>query len=102
MVAFAKSIEADKSFKTVLLKAIDAAQRDGTVGRIKANIMRNRAERPRWLEQVREEVAEECCLAGRMTLDEDGTYGAPDWNALLEFIKGLIPLIAELIKLFGV
>ena len=96
---FASTIENDASFKATLKTAIDEAQAEGTIGALRANALRRRSERPRLLERMREAVADEAVCAGCLVPAVDGVYGAIDWNAILEFIKELLPILLKLFNL---
>lgn len=56
---------------------------------------------PRQREAVLEGVANECCAEGFAIGDgSEDAMRAINWDAIIEFIKKLLPLILEIIKLF--
>lgn len=87
-------------FKTHFLTAVDEAQSEGKIGHIRASALRRSADNPKRLARIQARVEEECVCCGVNPLSS-GPNGAPDWAAIIEFIKQLLPLIAQLIALFG-
>lgn len=87
-------------FRGAFLQAVEEAQSEGKIGRLRANALRRAADNPRRLERIQERVEEECACCDVNPLTS-GEHGAPDLQWLIDFIKQLIPLIAQLISLFG-
>lgn len=87
------------AFRQTFLQAIDEEQAAGRIGRLRAWTLRRVADNPRRLQRLANHVAEDCCATGH---DLPGGNSAPDWTALLDFIKQLLPLLAQLIALFRV
>lgn len=88
-------------FKAALLGAVDQAVAEGTIGRLRANMIRRAADNPRKLARMQSHVEEEARCCGEHNLLAAGPNGAIDLNALIEFITKLIPLIAQLLALLG-
>lgn len=88
-------------FREVYLQAINEEQEAGRIGNLRARALRRLAENQRRLNRLANEVCEECCASGHDLGGPDG-HSAPDWSGLLEFIKQLLPLIAQLIAMFQV
>lgn len=82
-------------FKSAFLKAVDEAQDEGTIGPMKARMARRIANNPRRLAAVEAECCEEAMAAGFASA---GGPGAFDWNALLAFLKELLPIILALFQ----
>lgn len=87
-------------FRTAFYEAIDKAQAAREIGFARAIMLRSVARNPRRLANVYAYVCDECDCAGLGASLTAGTHGAPDWAALLAFLQGLLPIIAQLIGLF--
>lgn len=88
-------------FRETYLRAIDEEQEGGRIGGMRARALRRIADNPRRLNRLANEVCEECCASGHAVGGPED-HSAPDWSGLLEFIKQLLPLIAQLIAMFQV
>jgi hypothetical protein len=92
--------EATRGFKRALLQA---ASQERAAGNLTGwELMRVRvavAMRPARVLEAQSMVVEQACAAGLMqdAADLDGF----DWEALLEFIRQLLPLILEIIAIFS-
>lgn len=94
-----------RNFKVVLQRAAEEAFEGGEINRWElARIRLAIAFRPRAVAEVQGCVIDEACQAGKMTRDAAAAADGDgfDWNALLEFIRNLLPLILEIIKIFSV
>jgi hypothetical protein len=85
-----------KSFREALLKSGEQAVKSGELSRMDLMRLRLATMSPKVLATAHQFAAEQCLSDGLCA-----SYGAIDWNQLLAFIKELIPLILELIKLFS-
>jgi len=85
-----------KEFRAALLKSGEQAVKAGELSRLDLMRLRLATMSPKMLSAAHQFAAEQCLSDGLCA-----SYGAIDWNQLLAFIKELIPLILELIKLFS-
>jgi len=85
-----------KEFRQALLKSAESSVRSGELSRMDLMRLRLATLSPKVLSTLHQAAAEQVLSDGLAA-----SYGAIDWNALLAFIKELIPLILELIKLFS-
>lgn len=85
-----------KEFRSTILKAGEQAVKAGELSRLDLMRLRLATMAPRVLEQIHQAAAEQVLSDGL-----SASYGAIDWTKLLAFVKELIPLILELIKLFS-
>ena len=86
--------------KKTLMQAASNALRDGDISGLDYVRLWRHSGNANFRELVSEFVIHEAAMQGmKLPLSADGS-GAIDWTALLEFIKGLLPLILELISLF--
>ena len=86
-----------KTFREVLIEAAEQARDEGSITQRELRVIRFATLFPHVLAKVQSAVA--------TTAKEEGTLAASDmaaidWSAILAFIKELIPLILQLIKLF--
>ena len=79
-------------FKAVFLKAVDEARAEGDIGPLQAMKARRIANNPNRLAKVEAACSEEATAAG---FASSGPAGF-DWNALLAFLKELLPIILAL------
>jgi hypothetical protein len=94
-----------RNFKTALANAAEQACSTGEITRWElARIRLVITFRPRALAEVQGCVIDEGCKAGKILPQaaEAAQSDGFDWNALLEFIRNLLPLILEIIKIFSV
>lgn len=90
-----RRFEASGALEGALSRAIE----EGGISRFQAGrIRRAYAFRPDKKAEI-DELIEGRCHAARL-IDDEGGYGAPDWTAILDFIKGLLPLILQIVALF--
>ena len=82
------------SFKEVFLKAVDEARNEGDIGPLQAMKARRIANNPARLAKVEAACCEEASAAGFANSGPD--VGGFDWNALLAFLKELLPIILAL------
>ncbi len=86
-----------RKFRRVLLEAARAGQTEGTITGPELRLIR----RTMWLRpRVASELHRRCCgLAyAEGKVEGDVQPGDIDWDALLEWLKELLPLILEFIK----
>ena len=81
-----------------IVEAADAARADGEIGMLQHWRIKQQCKNEECCRQVREAIAEEAGRSGK-ALPKSGN-GSVDWNAILDFIKQLIPLILQLVSLF--
>jgi hypothetical protein len=94
-----------RNFKAALQQAAEDACQAGEISRWElARVRLAIAFRPRAVAEVQGCVVDEACRAGKMSADAAAAADGDgfDWNALLEFIRNLLPLILEIIKIFSV
>jgi len=82
-------------FRQVFLKAVRKARDDGEINAFQHGRLVVAALRPRELANIQAWVHENAIQEGLASAQ------APDWNAIIDFIERLIPLIIQLIDLFG-
>lgn len=82
-------------FKKAFLEAVKRSRASGEINMLEATVLRIKSNNSRFLEQVEQHVRETAIAEGVV----EGQ--AIDWDALIEFIERLIPLIIKLIDLFG-
>ena len=102
--AFANDDVSSHHLKT--LEAVKSAISDSEeLGRFQKKRLLRRLERPHVAVRVTDAVTSEAMTAGYISLDFDADTQQVetnvDWDGLIEFIERLIPLIVELIGLFG-
>ena len=85
-----------KEFRAALLKSGEQAVKSGELSRLDLMRLRLATMSPKMLATAHQFAAEQCLSDGLCA-----SYGAINWDQLLAFIKELIPLILELIKLFS-
>jgi hypothetical protein len=90
------SKESLSKFRTALLKAADQAAKDKEISRLDVFKLRLATMNRGTLERLHQATAEHVLSEGKFA-----SYSAIDWNQLLAFIKELLPIILELIKLFS-
>lgn len=79
-------------FKSAFLKAVEEARNEGDIGPLQAMKARRIAANPRRLATVEASCCDEAMAAGFAASGP----GAFDWNALLAFLKELLPIILAL------
>lgn len=87
--------KAQKSFRDALLEAAAKAAEEGTISQQDLRRIRILSHFPAAMRKAEQIVKSNADAEGHLSV------GAPDWSALLGFIKELVPLILELIKLFS-
>lgn len=85
------------NFRPALIAAAEEAARDGQITRSELFKIRILSLFPRKLAEL-----EECCTAQAVSTGVAQNAGAIDWAALLEFIKGLLPIILQILQIFAV
>jgi len=85
-----------KSFRDSLLKAAGQSVKDGEISRMDLMRLRIASMSPKVLERMHQAASEQLLSEGMAA-----SFGAIDWSQLLAFIKEIIPIILELIKLFS-
>ena len=85
-----------KEFRAAVIKSGEQAVRSGELSRMDLMRLRLATMSPKVLEKMHQAAAEQVLSDGMAA-----SYGAIDWNQLLAFIKELLPIILELIKLFS-
>lgn len=83
-------------FKAAFLKAVEEARNEGDIGPLQAMKARRIAANPNRLAKVEASCCDEALAAG---FSASGGPGAFDWNALLAFLKELLPIILALFNL---
>lgn len=98
-----KAPTATRSFKTALEKAAVDAYKAKQISRWDlARIRMALTFRPQAMAECQSCVVDQACSDGLMRGPDAAFKEGFDWNALLEFIKQLLPLILEIIKIFSV
>ena len=90
-----QSILKRSDFRQTFLKALKQAREKGEINAFQHGRLVVASLRPRELANIQAWVHENAIQEGLATTQ------APDWNAIIEFIERLIPLIIQLIDLFG-
>lgn len=95
------AVVARRRFETdhALNEAVDTAVGSGELTAMQARRIKRAVRlRPDLRQRVLDEVDDKLHEAGMV--GDDCCFAAPDWNAILEFIKGLLPVIMQIIGLF--
>lgn len=85
-----------KEFRATILKAGEQALKAGELSRLDLMRLRLATMAPKVLEKMHQAAAEQVLSDGLCA-----SYGAIDWTQLIAFIKEILPIILELIKLFS-
>lgn len=91
-----ESLRRKSSFRPAFLEAVKRAKESGQINAFQARILTRKSANDRWLADVESDV--------RAAAIEEGVTSATgqiDWDAIISFIEKLIPLIIQLIDLFG-
>ena len=89
-------------FRQSLLKAADAAAKSGEIKRVDVVRLRVATLSPAFLERAEMLAKVQMSASGEdVPLGEDGQVEVRDWDAFLEFLTKLIPIILELLKMFS-
>lgn len=89
------------SFKSALLSAAEAEFNVGRITRFQLRLINATALfRPWKIRQCEAFVVDEAVKAGKIG-DASAVSDGFDWNALLEFIRELLPIILEIISWFN-
>jgi hypothetical protein len=89
-------------FRQSLLKAADAAAKAGEIKRADVVRLRVATLSPAFLERAEMLAKVQMSASGEdVPLGEDGQIEVRDWDAFLEFLTKLIPIILELLKMFS-
>lgn len=98
-----KAPAATRSFKRALEQAAVDSYKAKQISRWDlARIRMALTFRPAAMAEAQACVIDQACSDGLMRAPADGLADAFDWNAILEFIRQLLPLILEIIKIFSV
>lgn len=89
-------------FKESLINAARQAREDGAIGPLQFLHIRAACMNSHFVSDAEKLVKEEAAAKGQAIPKSTDASGKEsiDWAAILEFIKGLIPLIMQLISLF--
>ena len=82
-----------------IMEAVESARKDGEIGVLEYWRIKQRCKNEDCCREVREAILHEAKSARIPMASKDN--GAPDWSSILEFIKQLIPLILQIVKLFA-
>lgn len=85
-----------QSFRRELLKAAEQGVREGDISRLDMLRLRLVSLNPAQLDRIHQAVSEQAVADGRAM-----SVQAIDWSQLADFIKEILPLILQLISLFG-
>jgi len=89
-------------FRQSLLKAADAAAKAGEIKRVDVVRLRVATLSPAFLERAEMLAKVQMSASGEdVPLGEDGQIEVRDWDAFLEFLTKLIPIILEMLKMFS-
>jgi hypothetical protein len=88
-----------QSFRRSLIKAAEEAQSNGEISRAELFKIRIASISRPALRQMQQAVVEQATHEGKIIA---GTpIGAVNWDGLLQFIKELLPIILDIIKMFA-
>ncbi len=85
-----------KEFRAAVIKAGEQAVKSGELSRLDLMRLRLATMSPKVLEKMHQAASEQILSDGLAA-----SYSAIDWSQLLAFIKEILPIILELIKLFS-
>jgi len=88
------------NFRQTMLEAARKARSSGELERGEYVRIWLASLNPKNVEKCQQFVEDEAAAAG-VSLPKSNGADAPDWTSILEFIKTLLPLILQLISLFG-
>jgi hypothetical protein len=89
-------------FRQSLLKAADAAAKAGEIKRVDVVRLRVATLSPAFLERAEMLARIQISASGEdIPIGEDGKIEVRDWDAFLEFLTKLIPIILEMLKMFS-
>lgn len=86
----------DQQFRRVLIKAAEQSFREGELSRVDLLRLRVASLSPAKLQQMQTACAEQAVQEGKAV-----SIAAIDWEKLAAFIKEILPVIIEIVKLFG-
>lgn len=86
----------DQQFRRVLIKAAEQSFREGELSRVDLLRLRVASLSPTKLQQMQTACAEQAVQEGKAV-----SIAAIDWEKLAAFIKEILPVIIEIVKLFG-